>query len=106
VELVPGADILELQKIAAEFLKHEEVVALLVSDVEGVKIVAAVGDKALKLGINANNLVREVSKIVGGGGGGKPSLAMGGGTDSARIQDVLARGLELVKEKCKETSQK
>ncbi len=106
VELVPGADILELQKIAAEFLKHEEVVALLVSDVEGVKIVAAVGDKALKLGINANNLVREVAKIVGGGGGGKPSLAMGGGTDSARIQDVLARGLELVKEKCKETSQK
>ena len=106
VELVPGADILELQKIAAEFLKHEEVVALLVSDVEGIKIVAAVGDKALKLGINANNLVREVSKIVGGGGGGKPSLAMGGGTDSARIQDVLARGLELVKEKCKETSQK
>ena len=106
VELVPGADILELQKIAAEFLKHEEVVALLVSDVEGVKIVTAVGDKALKLGIDANNLVREVAKIVGGGGGGKPSLAMGGGTDSARIQDVLARGLELVKEKCKETSQK
>ncbi|MGD0511379.1 MAG: DHHA1 domain-containing protein, partial [Candidatus Micrarchaeaceae archaeon] len=80
VELVPGADILELQKIAAEFLKHEEVVALLVSDVEGVKIVTAVGDKALKLGIDANNLVREVAKIVGGGGGGKPSLAMGGGT--------------------------
>ncbi len=106
VELVPGADILELQKIAAEFLKHEEVVALLVSDVEGVKIIAAAGDKALKLGINANNLVREVAKIVGGGGGGKPALAMGGGTDSTRIQDVLARGLELVKEKCKETSQK
>ena len=106
VELVPGADILELQKIAAEFLKHEEVVALLVSDVEGVKIIAAAGDKALKLGINANNLVREVAKIVGGDGGGKPALAMGGGTDSTRIQDVLARGLELVKEKCKETSQK
>jgi alanyl-tRNA synthetase len=103
VELVPGADILELQKIAAEFLKHEEVVALLVSDVEGVKIVATAGDKALKCGINANNLVREVSKVVGGGGGGKPALAMGGGTDSTRIQDVLARGLELVKEKCRET---
>jgi len=82
------------------------VVALLVSDVEGVKIIAAAGDKALKLGINANNLVREVAKIVGGDGGGKPALAMGGGTDSTRIQDVLARGLELVKEKCKETSQK
>ncbi len=106
VKLIPGADILELQKIAAEFLKHEEVVALLVSDVEGVKIVAAVGDKALKCGISANTLVREVSKVVGGGGGGKPALAMGGGTDSTRIQDALASGLKLVKEKFKETRQK
>ena len=39
-----------------------------------------------------------MAKIVGGGGGGKPSLAMGGGTDPTKIQDALARGLELVKE--------
>ena len=39
-EFIPGADSLELQKIATEFLKHEEVVALLASDAEGVKIVA------------------------------------------------------------------
>ena len=97
-EFIPGADSLELQKIATEFLKHEEVVALLASDFEGVKIVAAAGEKAVNCGINAGNLVREMSKIVGGGGGGKPALAMGGGTDPTRIQDALARGLELVKE--------
>ena len=97
-EFIPGADSLELQKIATEFLKHEEVVALLASDVEGVKIVAAAGEKAVNCGINAGNLVREMSKIVSGGGGGKPALAMGGGTDPTRIQDALASGLELVKE--------
>jgi alanyl-tRNA synthetase len=97
-EFIPGADSLELQKIATEFLKHEEAVAILASDVEGVKIAAAVGEKAIKSGINAGNLVREISKIVGGGGGGKPALAMGGGTDPAKIQEALSRGLELVKE--------
>ena len=101
-ESVAGADSLELQKIATELLKQENVVALLASDVEGVKLVASVGEKALKCGINAGSLVREMSKIVGGGGGGKPSFAMGGGTDPTRIQDALARGLELVKEACKE----
>jgi alanyl-tRNA synthetase len=102
-EFVPGADSLELQKIATEFLKHEEVVALLVSDSQGVKIVTAAGAKAIKHGINAGNLVREMSKVVSGGGGGKPSIAMGGGTDPTRIQESLARGIELVKEMlCKE----
>jgi len=101
-EFVPEADSLELQKIATEFLKHEDVVALLASDVEGVKLVAAAGQKALNCGINAGSLVREMSKLVSGGGGGKPALAMGGGTDPSRIQDALARGLELVKEACKE----
>jgi len=99
---VPGADSLELQKIATEFLKHQEVVALLASDFEGVKIVVAVGEKAINCGINAGNLAREMSKIVSGGGGGKPALAMGGGTDTTRIQEALARGFELVKEKCEE----
>ena len=39
---------------------------------------------------------------LGGGGGGKPALAMGGGTDSSRIPDALVHGLELVKEGCKQ----
>ncbi|WIM48152.1 alanine--tRNA ligase [Methanosarcina mazei] len=102
-EQVSGADSLELQKIATELLKTENVVALLASDFEGVKIVASAGEKAMKCGVNAGNLVREMSKIVGGGGGGKPALAMGGGTDPTRIQDALTRGLELVKTAaCKE----
>jgi alanyl-tRNA synthetase len=48
-----------------------------------------------------------MSKIVSGGGGGKPSLAMGGGTDPTRIQDSLACGTELVKEMlCQEACKK
>jgi alanyl-tRNA synthetase len=44
-----------------------------------------------------------MSKIVSGGGGGKPSLAMGGGTDPTRIQDALSRGLGVMNEMCKKS---
>jgi len=102
-EFILGADSLELQKIAAELLKHEKVVALLASDFEGVKLVTAAGVEAVNHGINAGDLVREMSTVVGGGGGGKPTLAMGGGTDSTRIQDALTSGIELIKKMlCKE----
>jgi alanyl-tRNA synthetase len=102
-EFIPGADTLELQKTATELLRHEEVVALLISDFEGAKVVTAAGAEAIKHGINAGNLVCEMSKVVSGGGGGKPSLAMGGGTDASRIQESLKHGIELVKKAlCKE----
>ena len=103
-EFVPGADSLELQKLATECLKNKDLVTLLASDDTGVKLVVSAGEKAIACGINAGNLVREMSKVVGGGGGGKPALAMGGGTDSTKIQDALTCGLELVKETCEKNA--
>ncbi len=43
--------------------------------------------------------MREMSKLVGGGGGGKRRIAQGGGTDAARIEEALERGMEMVREK-------
>jgi alanyl-tRNA synthetase len=34
---------------------------------------------------------REMSKLAGGGGGGKPGIAQGGGTDTSKIEVVLKR---------------
>ncbi|HIH87403.1 MAG TPA: alanine--tRNA ligase, partial [Methanosarcinales archaeon] len=93
-----GADIEELVKAAAEFTKESDVVALLASDQGGAKIVAAVGDMALENGANSGTLVREMSKIVGGGGGGRAELAQGGGPDSGKIDEALGRGMEVLRE--------
>lgn len=95
---LPGADIEELVKAAAEFTKESDVVALLASDQGGAKIVAAVGDKARENGANSGDLVREMSKVVGGGGGGRPELAQGGGPDAGKIDEALERGLEVLRE--------
>ncbi len=44
----------------------------------------------------AGDLVKELSKILGGKGGGKPELAQAGGGDPAKIAEALARAYELV----------
>jgi alanyl-tRNA synthetase len=41
-------------------------------------------------------LVKAVAKVVGGGGGGKPTLAQAGGRDLARLPEALALVSELV----------
>ena len=48
--------------------------------------------------IHAGNLVREVAKIAGGNGGGKPELAMAGGKDVTKVNDAIAAVVGLVKE--------
>ncbi|HJH32356.1 MAG TPA: alanine--tRNA ligase [Methanosarcinaceae archaeon] len=99
-EMIPNADNEELLIIAGGLAEHDDVVALLASDFEGVKIVAAAGKGAVEHGVNAGMLVREMSHIVGGGGGGRPNMAQGGGVDPLKIDEALSRGAGLVKEQC------
>ena len=50
---------------------------------------AAVSPDAIKSGAHAGNIVREVAKITGGNGGGKPDFAMAGGKDASKIDQAL-----------------
>jgi len=52
--------------------------------------VAAVTPDLVKRGVHAGALVKEVAQVVGGGGGGKPTLAQAGGRDLSRMADALA----------------
>jgi alanyl-tRNA synthetase len=51
---------------------------------------AAGSDAAVAAGFNAGATVLEIAGIVGGRGGGKPSMAQGGGEDASRIDEALA----------------
>ena len=51
----------------------------------------------MKKGAHAGNIVREVAKICGGNGGGRPDFAMAGAKDQSKLDDALAAVPELVK---------
>ena len=53
-------------------------------------LVAAVTDDLTKRGLHAGNILKEAAKIVGGGGGGRPTLAQAGGQDPAKLPEALA----------------
>jgi alanyl-tRNA synthetase len=52
--------------------------------------IAAVTPDLVTKGYNAGNIIREVSKLAGGGGGGKPNFAQAGGKDKNKIDEALA----------------
>jgi alanyl-tRNA synthetase len=59
------------------------------SDDGKVGLIAAVTDDLTKKGLHAGKLVGEVAKVVGGGGGGKPSMAQAGGKEPAKLGEAL-----------------
>lgn len=53
-------------------------------------IAVATNETARQAGVKAGDLVRAASKVLGGGGGGKPDFAQGGGSDITKIDEALA----------------
>ena len=76
-----------------DFLRDKDpsVVAVLASITgEKVSFLAVCGKEAVAKGVKAGELVKSVSAVCGGKGGGKPDSAMGGGTDLLKVDDALA----------------
>ena len=46
--------------------------------------------------VSAGDVVKEIAPIVGGGGGGRPTMARAGGKQPERLADALARARELI----------
>ena len=91
----------DLRKLG-DFLrdKDPDTVAVLATATESkVTFVAVCGKNAVARGIRASDLVRAVSAVTGGKGGGKPDSAMGGGSEVLKIDDALAIVDDFVAEK-------
>lgn len=67
-------------------------------------IVAAVTEDLVQRGMHAGNLVRDAAKLMGGGGGGRPTLAQAGGRDSAKLEEALQSIAKWVKTNLKGTA--
>ena len=89
--MLEGADAKALRE-TLDKLKHKlKTAAIVLAAVEGGKVQLAAGVTADSIGrVKAGELVNFVAQQVGGKGGGKPDLAMAGGTDAAALPAALA----------------
>ena len=71
--------------------KSDNVVAV-IAGINGDKanLVAVCGKNAIAKGVKAGDLVREIAKLAGGGGGGRPDSAMAGAKDLSKLDDAMS----------------
>jgi len=89
--LLEGADAKTLRDTLDKLKDKLKTAAIVLAAVDGGKVQLAAGVTADTIGkLKAGDLVNFVASQVGGKGGGKPDLAMAGGTDPSGLTQALA----------------
>ncbi|HSW03218.1 alanine--tRNA ligase [Aquabacterium sp.] len=89
--LLPGADAKTLRETLDKLKDKLKTAAVVLAAVDGDKVQLAAGVTADAIGrVKAGELVNFVAQQVGGKGGGKPDMAMAGGTNAAQLPQALA----------------
>ena len=94
VEMKPDAARALCDTVKSKYANGVAVLAV-VSDGK-LNFVAAAGKDAVAAGAHCGNILREVSAITGGKGGGRPDSAMSGGRDLDKIDEALAKAEEIL----------
>ena len=90
--VIPEADPNKLRQMGDLIRDKADNAVAVLATVKGAKItfLAVCGKKAVARGVKAGDIVKQVSAIAGGSGGGKPDSAMGGGKDPLMVDNALA----------------
>jgi alanyl-tRNA synthetase len=88
---VEGLDAQSLRELAERTLASRGAGAVGIVAVHGDKanLVVALSGQAVAAGLDAVELVRNAGRLLGGGGGGRADMAVGGGSDTAHAADAL-----------------
>jgi alanyl-tRNA synthetase len=95
VPSLPPQVLRDMSDSLRERIKSGIIVLCTVSD-DKPSFLAVVTQDLTVRGYNAGNIVREVAKVTGGSGGGKPTLAQAGGKDKTKIEEALKLVQKLV----------
>jgi len=90
---------LEIMREMADFIRDrlKSVIVVLGTVYEDKPaFLSAVTPDLVAKGYDAGKIVREVAKITGGGGGGKPNLAQAGGKDKSKLDEALRLAKSLI----------
>ena len=90
--VMPEADAARLRQMGDILKDREANVVAVLAAVNGEKITfqCVCGKEAVKRGVKAGDIIKQVSAIAGGSGGGRPDSAMGGGKDPLMVDNALA----------------
>ncbi len=69
--------------------QYSDVLVLGTAIGDKVNLLVAVSDDKVKAGLKAGDLIKAIAPKVGGGGGGRPTLAQAGGKNPAGLPDAL-----------------
>ena len=94
---VEGVDMNGLRELGDQLKeKLGEGIVVIASNIDGkVNLMATATDGAMKAGAHAGNLIKEIAKLVGGGGGGRPNMAQAGGKNPEGIDEAIAKAKEV-----------
>ncbi len=94
---IPNADQPTLAALANRLAKKHASVAVLLGSVQDGKVflTALATQDLVQKGVHAGTIVREVAKVAGGGGGGRPDFAQAGGKTPERLEEALKVAREL-----------
>ncbi|WP_101772771.1 alanine--tRNA ligase [Peptostreptococcus faecalis] len=98
-----GMDMDSLREVADNLRDKVENSVVVVANISDDKInfVATVSSEAIKKGAHAGNLVREIAKIAGGKGGGRPNMAQAGASDINMVDKALSTAKEILETQVK-----
>jgi len=108
VESVKGVNVLaarvsitnqQVLREMADFIRDKlESVIIVLGGVSGGRpvFIAAVTPDLVEKGYNAGDIIKQVSQVTGGGGGGKPNFAQAGGRDKGKLDEALRLVKDLI----------
>ncbi|MEK6636300.1 MAG: alanine--tRNA ligase [Planctomycetota bacterium] len=96
-----NASVEDLRKTVDLLMKSggEMAIVLGTTQNERATIIVALSPHVVKRGLHAGNISKEVAKIIGGGGGGRPDMAQAGGQLVDKLDEALNSAAELLSKK-------
>jgi alanyl-tRNA synthetase len=97
VQLVEGLDADALLDLSDRFKQRSAPAAVVLgSRTDGSVHLVANFDDSVASRISAGEVVKQIAPLVGGGGGGRPTMARAGGKDPEKLPDAVAKARELL----------
>ena len=97
VQLVEGLDADALLDLSDRFKQRSTPAAVVLgSRTDGTVHLVANFDESVATRISAGDVVREIAPLVGGGGGGRPTMARAGGKEPEKLPEAVARAREIL----------